>query len=193
MQEERLSSGPLRFNDPRREAMLEPEEVSAILRLNELGWGAKRIARELGISRKHCEGFIEAGGWTYRQPQCKKALESYRLKQKRRSGLRQKPAAGRNKVREKRLSAARRTASRSPRRHGWRARSRGLLPHIGKHAGQFPLMPWGGPCPPPPPPESSSVLPLTGGGLITVPVGAGGGGGGSDATAKGRIDSGQVS
>ncbi len=48
MQEERLSSGPLRFNDPRREAMLEPEEVSAI---KELGWGAKRIARELGISR----------------------------------------------------------------------------------------------------------------------------------------------
>ena len=31
--------------------MLEPEEVSAILRLNELGWGAKRIAQELGISR----------------------------------------------------------------------------------------------------------------------------------------------
>jgi hypothetical protein len=48
MQEERLSSGPLRFNDPRREAMLEPEEVSAMLRLNELGWGTKRIARELG-------------------------------------------------------------------------------------------------------------------------------------------------
>ena len=31
--------------------MLEPEEVSAILRLNELGWGAKRNSRELGISR----------------------------------------------------------------------------------------------------------------------------------------------
>ena len=31
--------------------MLEPEEVSAMLRLNELGWGTKRIARELGISR----------------------------------------------------------------------------------------------------------------------------------------------
>ena len=31
--------------------MLEPEEVSAVLRPNELGWGAKRIARELGISR----------------------------------------------------------------------------------------------------------------------------------------------
>ena len=31
--------------------MLEPDEVSAILRLNELGWSSKRIARELGISR----------------------------------------------------------------------------------------------------------------------------------------------
>ena len=36
---QRLSSGALRFKDPRREAMLEPDEVSAILRLNELGWG----------------------------------------------------------------------------------------------------------------------------------------------------------
>jgi hypothetical protein len=31
------------IRDPRREAMLKPEEV-AILRLKELGWGAKRIA-----------------------------------------------------------------------------------------------------------------------------------------------------
>jgi hypothetical protein len=30
--------------------MLEPKEVSAMLRLNELEWGAKRIAREFGIS-----------------------------------------------------------------------------------------------------------------------------------------------
>jgi transposase len=76
MQDERLRSGPLRFNDPRREAMLEPEEVSAILRLNELGWGAKRIARELGISRNTAKDYIAAGGWTaYRQPQRKKALD----------------------------------------------------------------------------------------------------------------------
>src|SRR5262252_7659891 len=74
MQEERLSSGPLRFKDPRREAMLEPEEVSAILRLNELGWGAKRIARELGISRNTAKDYIAAGGWTpYRQP-CRKKV-----------------------------------------------------------------------------------------------------------------------
>jgi len=51
MEKGRLGSRPLRFKDPRREAMLEPEEVSAILRLNELGWGAERIAREIGISR----------------------------------------------------------------------------------------------------------------------------------------------
>ena len=44
--------------------MLEPEDVSAILRLNELGWGAKRIAQELGISRNTAKEYIAAGGWT---------------------------------------------------------------------------------------------------------------------------------
>jgi len=75
MPEERLSSRPLRFN-PRRETMLEPEEVSAILRLNELGWGSKRISRELGISRNTVREYIAAGGWTpYLQPERKKALD----------------------------------------------------------------------------------------------------------------------
>jgi hypothetical protein len=56
--------------------MLEPEEVSAILRLSELGWGGKRIARELGISRNTVKDYIAAGGWTpYRQPQRQKALD----------------------------------------------------------------------------------------------------------------------
>lgn len=76
MQEARLGSGALRIKDPRREAMLEPEEVSAMLRLNELGWGAKRIAQELGISRNTVKDYIAAGGWTpYRQPGRKKALD----------------------------------------------------------------------------------------------------------------------
>ena len=75
MQRERLSSRALRVKDPRREAMLEPEEVSAMLRLKELGWGAKRIARELGISRNTVKDYVAAGGWTpYRQPERKKAL-----------------------------------------------------------------------------------------------------------------------
>lgn len=53
--------------------MLEPDEVSAILRLNELG-GSKRITRELGISR-NTVNYVAAGGSTpYRQPQRKKAL-----------------------------------------------------------------------------------------------------------------------
>lgn len=72
---QRLSSAPLRFKDRRRETMLEPDEVSAILRLNELGWGSKWIARELGISRNSVKDYVGAGGWTpYRQPQRKKAL-----------------------------------------------------------------------------------------------------------------------
>ena len=56
--------------------MLEPEEVSAMLRLKELGWGAKRIARELGVSRNTVKDYIAAGGWTpYQQPERKKALD----------------------------------------------------------------------------------------------------------------------
>ena len=56
--------------------MLEPEEVTAMLRLNELGWGAKKIARELGVSRNTEKDYIAAGGWTpYQQPERKKALD----------------------------------------------------------------------------------------------------------------------
>jgi hypothetical protein len=52
--------------------MLEPEEVTAMLRLNELGWGAKRIAREFGVSRNTVKDYIAAGGWTpYQQPERK--------------------------------------------------------------------------------------------------------------------------
>jgi transposase len=56
--------------------MLEPEAVSAILRLSELGWGSKRISRELGISRNTIKEYISAGGWTpYQQPERKKVLD----------------------------------------------------------------------------------------------------------------------
>jgi hypothetical protein len=56
----RKSSPPSRRN-PRREIMLEPEAVSAILRLNELGWGSKRISRELGISIRHASSIHRRG------------------------------------------------------------------------------------------------------------------------------------
>ena len=49
--------------------MLEPGEVSAMVRLKELGWGTRRIAREIGVSRNTVKGYLEAGGWRpYRRP-----------------------------------------------------------------------------------------------------------------------------
>ena len=58
--------------------MLAPEEVSAMLRLRELGWGTRRIARELGVSRNTVKGYIEGGGWTrYRQPTRRKKLDGH--------------------------------------------------------------------------------------------------------------------
>lgn len=56
--------------------MLAPEAVSAVLRLSELGWGSKRISRELGISRNTVKEYLAAGSWTpYQQPERKKALD----------------------------------------------------------------------------------------------------------------------
>lgn len=47
----------------RREAMLEPDEVTAMLRLRNLGWGSKRLAREFGCSRTTVKRYLNAGGW----------------------------------------------------------------------------------------------------------------------------------
>ncbi len=41
-----------------------PEDVSVMLRLHELGWGIKRIARELEVSKNTVRRYIRAGGWT---------------------------------------------------------------------------------------------------------------------------------
>ena len=48
---------------PRREEMRTPEDVSAMLALKALGWGAKRIAAELGCSRNTVRRWLSAGGW----------------------------------------------------------------------------------------------------------------------------------
>jgi len=48
--------------------MREPDEVSAMIRLSGLGWGAKRIAAELGCSPATVRRYVAAGGWgPYRQ------------------------------------------------------------------------------------------------------------------------------
>jgi hypothetical protein len=49
--------------DDRGEVMKEPDEVAAMLRLKELGWGVRRIARELGCSHMTVRRYIAAGGW----------------------------------------------------------------------------------------------------------------------------------
>lgn len=43
--------------------MEEPEEVAVMLRLHQKGWGSKRIARELGVSRNTVRRYVRAGGY----------------------------------------------------------------------------------------------------------------------------------
>jgi transposase len=58
-----LDDGTISAVSARREAMLEPDEVMAMLRLSKLGWGSRRIAREFGCSRTTVQRYIDAGGW----------------------------------------------------------------------------------------------------------------------------------
>lgn len=63
--------GPLRplINGRRGEVMVEPEAVSAMLRLAQLGWGTRRIAGELGVSRTTVRDYLAAGGTVpFRRP-----------------------------------------------------------------------------------------------------------------------------
>jgi hypothetical protein len=53
-----------------REIMRTPDEVTTILELQGRGWGAKRIARELGISKNTVKRYLQAGG---RRP-CRRPL-----------------------------------------------------------------------------------------------------------------------
>ena len=53
----------LRLHDPRRDEMKTPDDVSAMVRLKELGWGSKRIAAELGCSRNTVKRWLRYGDW----------------------------------------------------------------------------------------------------------------------------------
>jgi len=44
------------------EVMKTPQDVAAILKLHQLGWGKKAIARELGISKNTVRRYLDAGG-----------------------------------------------------------------------------------------------------------------------------------
>ncbi|WP_200373438.1 IS21 family transposase [Thiocystis violacea] len=55
--------------------MLEPEAVTAIVRLGQSGWGAKRIAKALGMARNTVRRYLKAGGAVaYRAPRRRGAL-----------------------------------------------------------------------------------------------------------------------
>lgn len=64
--------------EPVRSVMVEPEDVAEMLRLTELGWGARAIARELGVSRNTVRRYVRQGGWQpYQQPQRVSALDGH--------------------------------------------------------------------------------------------------------------------
>lgn len=71
-----VGQGSPQANDLRGESMLLPDEVSAMVRLHGLGWGTKRIAREMGCSRTTVRRYLEAGGWmAYRKPRRGRRLD----------------------------------------------------------------------------------------------------------------------
>jgi len=52
------------------EVMVKPEEIERMLEMRACGWGAKRIAAELGCARNTVRRYLRAGGAIrYRQPQ----------------------------------------------------------------------------------------------------------------------------
>lgn len=60
----------------RRDEMLQPDEVAAMVQLHGLGWGAKRLAREFGCARNTARRYLRQGGAVpYRQPGRKSALD----------------------------------------------------------------------------------------------------------------------
>ena len=53
---------PARGKRVQGEEMLEAEEVAAMVRLHELGWGAKRLSKEFGCARNTVRRYLRAGG-----------------------------------------------------------------------------------------------------------------------------------
>ena len=59
--------------------MQTPEDVQAMLKLASLGWGAKRISREMGCSRNTVRSYLRQGGWQpYRTPPRRSRLTPHR-------------------------------------------------------------------------------------------------------------------
>jgi transposase len=66
----------LRHGELRGDEMRRPDEVAAMLRLGELGWGTRRLAAEFGCSRNTVKRYIEAQGFRpYRRPRRARKLD----------------------------------------------------------------------------------------------------------------------
>lgn len=66
----RYNGSSLAVGKRRGELMRAPDDVRAMLKLHESGWGSRRIAREFGVSRNTVKRYLAAGGWiAYRSPE----------------------------------------------------------------------------------------------------------------------------
>jgi hypothetical protein len=76
--DERITGSALQDGVLRGQAMKTPDDVAAMMRLKSLGWGAKRIARELGCSHHTVKGYLAASGARpFKSPQRPKLLEGH--------------------------------------------------------------------------------------------------------------------
>ena len=67
---------PARTMAVQGEEMLQPNEVAAMLRLHELGWGAKRLSKEFGCARNTVRRYLRAGGTVpFMKPERKSAFD----------------------------------------------------------------------------------------------------------------------
>ncbi|ABQ71534.1 Integrase, catalytic region (plasmid) [Rhizorhabdus wittichii RW1] len=57
-----ITEFPARTLAVQGEEMLQPDEVAAMVRLHELGWGAKRLSKEFGCARNTVRRYLRAGG-----------------------------------------------------------------------------------------------------------------------------------
>ncbi len=62
MTNERIIGHPAQGDELRGQAMKTPDDVAMMLGLKACGWGAKRIARQLGCSHHTVKGYLAAGG-----------------------------------------------------------------------------------------------------------------------------------
>jgi transposase len=74
--DERITGSALQDEVLRGQVMKTPDDVAAMMRLKSLGWGAKRIARELGCSHHTVKGYLAAGGTRpFKSPQRPRLLD----------------------------------------------------------------------------------------------------------------------